>query len=190
MAATTEIEATGRVRLSYRDYAELPDDGKRYEILDGELAVTPAPTTRHQKISRRLHFLLYTELELQGRGEVYNAPVDVVFDDHTVAQPDLAFIAATRSAIIEEKFIRGAPDLVVEILSPSTRRRDVLVKAALYARFGVTRYWIVDPAIDRIDMLVLRDGVYATEARVDAPAVARPEAFDGLAIPLADVFAD
>jgi Uma2 family endonuclease len=175
-------------RLSIREYADLPDDGKRYEILDGELAVTPAPTTRHQRVSRRIQFALYDALERSGLGEVYDAPVDVVLDEHTVVQPDLAFVWAAHRDRIEEHAIVGPPDMIAEILSPSTRRRDVLVKARLYARFGVDHYWIVDPTIDRIDFY-RRDGdQYTLAASVSAPETARPEGFDGVALALAEIF--
>lgn len=176
-------------RLTIHDYVHLPDDGKRYEILDGELAVTPAPTTRHQKISRLLQFVLMRELEMKGLGEVYDAPVDVILDDYHLVQPDLAFVRAERSELIEEHAIVGPPDLIVEILSPSTRRRDILVKAKTYARFGVEHYWIVDPVIDRIEFHRAEDGAYQLLESVSAPDVARPAGFDGLELPLAEIFA-
>lgn len=179
----------GDNRLSVREYADLPDDGRRYEILDGELAVTPAPTTRHQTVSRRIQFALYEAFEQRGLGEVYNAPVDVILDEHTVVQPDLAFVRVERRELIEEHAIVGPPDLVVEILSPPTRRRDVLVKARLYARFGVEHYWVVDPAVDRVDFYRLEDGRYALVAAVSAPESAAPAGFEGLELALATVFA-
>lgn len=177
-------------KLAYSELLAMPDDGNRYEILDGELAVTPAPTTRHQKISRRLHFILYQAIELTGRGEVYYAPTDVLLDEHTVVEPDLLVVLRGGAASIEERYISGPPDLVIEILSPSTRRRDVLAKATLYARFGVPHYWQVDPEVDRIELLALRDGAYETVVRVGASDVVRPDAFAGVVIPLAEIFAD
>jgi len=185
-SASLEHPRTARFTLS--DFERLPDDGNRYEILDGELAMTPSPTTRHQKISRRLHFLLYQVLELTGRGEVYYAPMDVVLDPHTVVAPDIFFVSAERAEIIEAKNIQGAPDLVVEILSPGTRRRDVITKARLYARFGVPHYWLVDPDIDRIEFMALRAGAFVTLLQANAPDIARPEDFEGVVIALGELF--
>lgn len=179
----------GRIRLTYDDYALLPDDGKRYEIIDGDLFVTPAPLTRHQKISRQLQFILMSALEKKGLGEVYDAPVDVVLDAENIVQPDLVFVRSERRRIITEKFIEGPPDLMIEILSPSTRRRDVLTKSALYARFGVPSYWIVDPDLDRIEFYILREGGYAAVHVASSPEVVSPPEFPELQIPLAEVFA-
>ena len=110
-------------RLTYEDYLSLPDDGRRYEILDGELAVTASPTTLHQRVSRNLEFLLHREVQARGLGEVFDAPVDVILDESTVVVPDLAFVSKDRSSIVGERAIEGAPDLTVEILSASTERR-------------------------------------------------------------------
>ena len=112
----------GHFKLSLAEYLELPNDGKRYEILDGDLYATPAPVTRHQRISKKLQTALILALEETGLGEVYDAPIDVLFDEHSIAQPDIIFIRAERLKIIGEKRIEGPPDLVVEIFSPSTRR--------------------------------------------------------------------
>lgn len=179
----------GKIRLTYDEYVDLPDDGKRYEIIDGELFVTPAPVTRHQKISRQLQYILMAALEKEGKGEVYNAPVDVVLSRENVVQPDLLFVRVERRKIIGERYIEAAPDLMVEILSPGTRRRDVLTKSALYARFGVPSYWVVDPDLDRIEFYRLENGTYRLDCTVSSPEVAEPPEFPGLRIPLAEVFA-
>lgn len=179
----------GPYRLSVDEYLELPDDGKRYQILDGVLDVTPAPSPRHQRVSRRLLWHLMAELERKGKGEVFNAPIDVVLDRHSVVQPDLVFLRAEHAHEVGERGIEGAPDLVVEILSPSTRRTDVLTKSALYARFGIAEYWIVDPDIDKVEVYVLRDGRYVLTSSVSAPEALTSESYPGLAIPLDEVFA-
>ncbi len=178
----------GPIKLSIDEYMELPNDGKRYQILDGVLDVTPAPNPRHQRVSRRLQWHLMEALERTGRGEVFDAPTDVILDRHNVVQPDLIFIPKDRLGIIGEKNVQGVPDLVIEILSPSTRRTDVLVKSEIYARFGVPHYWVVDPDIDRVEIYRLAGKAYQSVRTASAPAVLEHEDFPGLRIPLAEVF--
>lgn len=180
--------ASGQIKLTYEDYLVLPDDGKRYEILTGDLFVTPAPTPRHQSISKEIEFYLITCLEKKGMGKVFHAPIDVVFAEDTIAQPDIIFIEKERLHIVGERFIQGAPDLIIEILSPSTRRRDMRAKPALYARFNVPHYWIVDPDLDYIELLQLKEGRYISIAEFSKPDILICEAFAGLRIPLAEVF--
>ena len=131
----------------------MPDDGNRYEFIGGRLYVTPAPVTRHQRISKRLQAALMRVLEDPGHGEVFHAPFLVEFPGTgDRVQPDLLFVSDERREIIGEKQVLGAPDLVVEILSPSTAHRDRGIKLDLYARCGVRQYWIVDPAEDVVDV--------------------------------------
>lgn len=130
--------------LTYEDLAQTPDDGNRYEIIDGELIVNPAPVPKHQQVSYRLSRLFGDVVDARGLGTVYYAPLDVRLSPYDIVQPDLVFIAEERSAIIGPTFIDGAPDLLVEILSPSSRARDDLRKARLYAASGVRDYWLVD----------------------------------------------
>lgn len=135
-----------------------------------------------------LQTILILALEKTGRGEVYNAPIDVLLDDHNLVQPDLVFISKENLQIIGDKNIRGVPDLLVEILSPSTRRRDLLVKSALYARFGVASYWVVDPDIDRIELFRLTGNEYRLVQTANGHEVVEPAEFPGLRIPLAEIF--
>ena len=135
---------TGAAKLTYEDYVSLPDDGRRYEILDGELAVRPSPLIRHQIVSRNLQRLLDRHVEAHDLGLFLDAPVDVILESTTVVVPDLVFVSKARMAIVSERAIEGSPDLIVEILSPSTERRDRGAKMKLYARFGIPSYWIVD----------------------------------------------
>jgi len=138
---------------TWEDVLRMPDDGNRYEFIGGRLYVTPAPVTRHQRISKRLLAALMRILEDAGRGEVFKAPCLVEFPGTgDRVQPDLLFVAEERQEIISEKHVTGAPDLVVEILSPSTAHRDRGIKLDLYARSGVRQYWIVDTDEDVVDV--------------------------------------
>lgn len=134
-----------RVLLTYQDYAELPADGRRYEILEGELAVNPAPNPNHQRCLGRLHVLTWLHATTHGLGEVLMAPLDVILDEFTIVQPDLVYLDPSRAGQVSERGIEGPPTLVVEVLSPSTARVDRVRKRQLYARFGVPYYWIVAP---------------------------------------------
>jgi len=135
------------IRYTYEDYLTFPDDGRRHELIDGEHSVTPAPVRRHQKLSMRLGVALATWLREHPVGEVYAAPLDVILSDIDVVEPDLLFVSNERSQILGT-WIHGAPDLVIEILSPSTRRVDEITKRRLYERVGVREYWIVDDEIE------------------------------------------
>ena len=132
-----------RRKFTYEDYRNTPDD-VRYELLDGELALVPAPNMAHQGTSTILLRLIDTFVYIRKLGKTFHAPTDVVFSDTEVAQPDLIFVSNERAHIITEQNIRGAPDLVIEILSPSTASRDRNFKRALYERHGVKEYWMVD----------------------------------------------
>ena len=138
---------------TWEDVLRMPDDGNRYEFIGGRLYMTPAPVTRHQRVVMRLCSALSRILVDSGRGESFCAPLLVEFPGTgDRVQPDLLFISNERRAIIGEKQVTGAPDLVVEILSPSTAHRDRGVKLDLYARHGVRQYWIVDPDEDSVDV--------------------------------------
>jgi Uma2 family endonuclease len=137
-------------RLTYEDYLELPDDGKQYELIEGELILNPAPIPRHQWIALNIAGELRNYHRQQGGGRALVAPIDVVLAEDVVLQPDVIFIRTERLSIVGEKNIHGAPNIVVEVLSDSTRRRDEIVKRKLYERFGVDEYWIVDPTIESV----------------------------------------
>jgi Uma2 family endonuclease len=139
-------------KLTYLDYVDLPDDGKRYEVLDGELAVTPSPLIRHQQVSANLYALLRRYVRRHDAGLPLYAPVDVILDRSTIVVPDLVFVRKARGGIVSERAVEGAPDLIVEILSAGTSRRDRGIKMKLYSRFGVAHYWIVDPLRQTIEM--------------------------------------
>lgn len=137
--------ARSRAKLTYADFEQLPDDLLRHEIIDGEHCVTPAPSTRHQRVTRRLLMALGTFLEHHPLGEVFCAPFDVLLSHHDVVEPDLIYVSNERLPLLTAKNLQGPPDLVVEILSPGTKRRDLTLKRDLYRRVGVREYWLVDP---------------------------------------------
>jgi Uma2 family endonuclease len=132
-------------RLTYDDFCLLPEDGKRREIIEGELFVTPSPLTLHQRIVMRLSVYLWQFVDQHQLGEVFAAPFDVVFSDFDVVEPDLLYISNARAGFLTNKNVQGAPDLIVEVLSESTARMDRSVKLKLYGRHGVQEYWIIDP---------------------------------------------
>jgi Uma2 family endonuclease len=132
-------------RLTYEDFCLLPDDGKRREIIEGELFVTPSPQTPHQRAVMRLSVHLWQFVDSHKLGEIFGAPFDVVFSEFDVVEPDLLYISNTRANVLTKKNVQGAPDLVVEILSKSTARVDRSIKRKLYGKFGVQEYWIIDP---------------------------------------------
>ena len=154
--ATSIIE---KKKYTYDDYLKTPDD-KRYELIEGELYMTPSPITNHQRISGKIDFELRKFVLENDCGEVFYAPYDVYFDDENVVQPDILFISKERLNIIGEKNLQGAPDLVIEILSESNAYRDLIQKKKLYARYGVKEYWIVVPGEKTIDIHILKDKTY------------------------------
>ena len=159
----------GRDRLlTYADYAALPDDGHRYQLLEGELVMTPSPNTWHQGVSREIFVGLVQFVHLHGLGDVFAAPLDVTLSDRNVLQPDILFISNERARILQGGRIIGAPDLCVEILSPGTERIDRVRKLELYARFDVTHYWIVDLSARTIEEYVLDQATFT--ARAASPA--------------------
>ncbi len=178
------------IKFSVEDYKNLAEsETERYELLGGELFMTPSPTWRHQAILLRLANRLQTFAEDHGLGQVAVAPLDVVFSEHNVAQPDILFISAGRVDIVDENGdVRGAPDLVVEILSPSTLERDRTTKRTLYARYGVQEYWLVDPNDETIDVLSLTESGYARVDRFGRSDTLTSPLLPELAAALADVF--
>jgi len=179
---------THAVKLTYQDYLLLPEDNNRHEIIDGEHYMTPSPIPRHQRISKCLLIQLESFVRHQQVGEVFSAPIDVILSDVDVVVPDLIFISRERSSIITGKNIQGAPDLIIEILSPSTAERDRRLKRKTYAKFGVTEYWIVDPEICTVHILRLREGDYHTVNTFSLQQNLTSPLFQGLSLPLTEIF--
>ncbi|HET7790314.1 MAG TPA: Uma2 family endonuclease [Gemmatimonadales bacterium] len=170
------------------DVRQMPDDGNRYEIIAGELLVTPAPGVSHQTVLARLFRQLADYVERHRLGEIWFAPVDVVFGPHTLVEPDLLFVAGRRAEVVTEREVLGAPDLAVEVLSPSSARTDRGKKRALYQETGVREYWVVDvsehavetwrpgatrPEVARV-ILEWRPDPAVAPLRIDLAALFRP----------------
>ncbi len=161
------LPATRKAKVvwNYGDYRLLPDDGLRYEVIDGELIVTPSPSTIHQTISKRIHLAFMLQIEQAGRGLVFYAPLDLIFSETRFVQPDLLVVAAENRHIVTERGIEGPPDLVAEILSPATERNDRQLKSKIYGAEGVKEYWIVDPTAHVVEVYVLAELGYSLHAR-------------------------
>ena len=172
-------------KLTYADYVRIPEDGNRHEILGGEEFVTPAPDVGHQRASRKLQAHLDRHVTEHQLGEVFDAPIDIVLSDADIVQPDLLFVTRERSHIIGEKNIQGAPDLVVEILSPSTQTVDRTVKREAYERAGVREYWIVDRAARVVEVHLF--GATRHHVVHGENGILRSELLPGLEIRIADI---
>lgn len=153
------LTATQKKKYTYEDYLKTPED-KRYELIEGDLLMTPSPITEHQRISRKLTVQLSIYVEKYNLGEIFVAPYDVYLDNENVVQPDILFISKDRLNIIGEKNIQGAPDIVIEIISESNAYRDLVQKKKLYARFQVKEYWIVIPGEELIEIYTIKDNTY------------------------------
>ncbi len=153
-------------RWTYSRYLTL-DDEHRYEVLEGKLIMVPAPDVTHQKISKYLGILLFKRVESTGRGEIYYAPTDVVLSEDTVCQPDLLVILSSNQEIIKEKAIMGAPDIIVEIVSPTSVYTDTQRKVSLYEKYGIKEYWLVYPQEKVIDIYTFEKGGYRISSHAE-----------------------
>ena len=175
------------IRLTYADYCRTPGD-ERYELLDGELVMSPSPKEIHQRIDMDLGRLIGNFVAEHHLGRVYSAPFDVVLSDLDVVQPDLLFVSNEQAHIVTADNVRGAPDLVVEILSPSTANRDRTLKRALYAQYGVQEYWLVDPDTRTVTVLLLDAGAFAEVACYGAGQTLTSPTLPGFTASLDDIF--
>lgn len=179
--------ALATTKLTYHDYLLLPNDGKRYEILDGDLFMPPSPITRHQLVVGRLFHHLMTYLDTHPIGTVFTAPYDVVLSETDILEPDLILVLTNGRATITEKDVQGPPDVIVEVLSPATAARDRDLKRKRYELFGVREYWLVDPEQNILEMLSLQDGRYVQSCRAVRPAECRSALLPGFAIDLGSI---
>jgi len=173
---------------TYEDYLNLEDE-KRYEVINGRLVEMPAPTPLHQEIVGKVFLLFSTFVMSENSGKILLSPVDVVLGDRYVLQPDIVFISKGRLGIIGEKAIMGPPDLVVEIISPATIRRDTVVKKDIYEKFGVKEYWIVYPDERTIEVWVLSDeGKYELFSIAEREGKVKSKVLEGLEVDLKEGF--
>lgn len=180
---------SGRVRFKADDIWDAPEDAYTYEVIDGELCMSAAPAWGHQLAAGALFGMLWQHIHTRGLGHVVTAPVGVVLDPETAVQPDLVYVARERAGLISQRGVEGAPDLVVEVLSPTTRARDLGIKMRRYALAGIPHYWVVDPSARTLVAYELRDGVYAMTAVLEGSALFRPALFPDLEIPLDPLWA-
>lgn len=181
------------VRFTYEDYKNLPDsETRRCEVIEGELFMVPAPTTHHQRVLLNLASVLMNFVQKHGLGDIYVAPCDVVLSEENVVQPDIIFISKEHSHIIREENIRGTPDLVIEIFSPSSIERDRTAKKKIYAKYGIREYWLVNPKEETLEVMGPgKKGLLAAELyKVSAgKTIINSAMFPGLALHLHEIFA-
>jgi Uma2 family endonuclease len=178
-------------KLTYDEFQTLPRDGsKRFELIEGEVFMTPSPNTKHQMAASNLHFALRKFIDEHDFGRVFFAPYDVMFSKWTALEPDLLFIRKERLSIITEANVAGAPDLVIEILSPSNKQYDRETKMSAYEKAGVLEIWYFDPEDDSAEILNLgADGRYVVTAKLSGNAAIVSKALPGLSLTVDEVFA-
>ena len=195
-------------RLTYSELRLLPDNGNRYELVDGDLYVggekvsvdfildaaerpaTPSPNEKHQRVSSRLSVSLYLHVEANGLGRIYYAPFDVVFTEKIALQPDIVFVSKSRLHIIGPEYILGPPDLVVEILSPFRAKFDRVTKFEKYAEHGVGEYWIIDPIAETVEIFRLAGDRYELSAAVSGEQLLTSPLFPGWRLAAGTLFAE
>jgi Uma2 family endonuclease len=175
-------------KLTYEEFRQLPGDGKQYELIRGEVHLTPSPTTKHQFTLFNLSGSLFVYLKKSPIGVVAVAPLDVRLSPDTAVQPDLIFVSNARANIIRENYIDGAPDLVVEILSPSTAAHDRATKLALYATAGVPEVWLLDPHAKTVEVLKLQGKKYLVDSALAGERKLTSSQSPGWELPLTDLF--
>lgn len=178
-------------KLTYEDYLLIPEDGRRHEIIDGEHYVNPAPNTKHQTVLINLATALHRFVKSRRLGRVFVAPIDTLFSDVNVVQPDIVFMSNARLHRVTHANLQGAPDLVIEILS-TNRRYDEVVKKQLYERNDVLEYWIADPDLDSLKVYRRQGDAFAPAEIVSAETggTLTTPLLPGFTLDIHDVFAD
>lgn len=180
-----------KTQFTYQDYLALPETVNRLELIDGQLVREPSPGFRHQQIVGNLFDCFRQFVRRRRLGIVLMAPLDVVLGregEEEVLQPDVLFIAQERASVVQNDVIRGAPDLVVEVLSPSTAARDRAVKRVLYLRYGVREFWIVDPESRTIEVFLFREGRFVSQGVLGEGGTVSSSVLAGLRIPVSEIF--
>lgn len=181
------IKTLTKVKFTYQDYLHMSED-RRYELIEGEFFMVPPPNEYHQRISRELEYALLGYVKKNKSGFVYYAPFDVVFSDEDVVQPDIIYVSKERKNIITKDNIQGAPDLIVEIVSPKTGYRDRKIKRKLYFKHGVKEFWIVDPVKQTVEVLTHTKNDYKTKNVYPVDAILYSPLLKGFEIDLNLVF--
>ncbi len=181
------VSTTKHKKMTYTEYLEI-EDNNRYEILEGELKMVPVPSTEHQSVSRNLGFLIWNFVKEKGLGVVFYAPTDVVLDDDQVFQPDIVFIKEENRNIIDKNAIKGIPNLIVEIVSPSSTFCDTVEKKEIYRKCGVMEYWLVFPDEKVIEVFYLEKGDYIEFCRSKKRGVVQSKILMKLEIDSKEVF--
>ncbi len=182
------MRAEAVTRLTYEQFRQLPEDGKRYELIRGQVHLTPAPSTRHQFVQLNLSNSLFNYLAEKPVGELLTAPLDVRLSDDIAVQPDIIFVSNARTRIIQENFVGGAPDLVIEILSPSTVAHDRTTKLTLYAEAGVPEVWLIDPQARTVEVLKLEGKKYFLDSTLAGDQSLTCNQFPDWELPLNELF--
>jgi Uma2 family endonuclease len=188
MKSAIAITLPKKRKFTYEDYLKTPHD-QRYELIEGDLVMTPSPVPYHQWILKNIGFALESFVREKKMGKVFYAPCDVYLDKKNVLQPDILFISKERLNIIGEKNIQGAPDLIIEILSESTAYLDMVKKKKLYAQFSIKEYWIIDPGEKTAETYTLKVDTFILMKRFSEKDVLESTVLPGLKIKLSDVFA-
>ncbi len=184
-----EVVSAREKIYTHEDYQSLPE-GAPYQLIGGELILTPAPSIYHQIISGRLEFQVRAFVSRQNLGLVLYAPVDVCLGETETYQPDILFISKERMGIVESARINGAPDLVVEILSPATAYYDLRKKFKIYERYGVKEYWIVDPEDKSVQVFILKDGKFTLDQEMGKTGTVSSRLLSGFTVRLVSIFED
>jgi len=170
------------------DYLDLAPGGPRYELIQGELRMAPAPNLKHQRVSRNLEFILFDYLKRNPIGEIFHAPCDVFLSEINVFQPDILFVSEQRKQLLSERGVEGAPDVVIEILSPSTARQDLGPKKRVYTVTGVREYWVIDPELEQLSLFRLPEDPAAPFQTLRKSDCLISPHFPDLTISLSEVF--
>lgn len=183
------MEAAKKIKFTYQDYLLTPED-KRYELIEGDLFMTPSPTWNHQTISTNLYEKLNDFVKKNKLGFVRFAPIDVVLSDEDVIQPDILFISHERKNRITKENVRGAPDLVVEIISPGTENRDKVIKKKLYGRYGAIEMWIVDSNVKTIELIGWEGSQFKTLQTFPQNSTFESPLLKDFCFPVKEIFTD
>lgn len=176
------------LQFTYSDYKDFPEDGKRYEILEGGLLMVPSPFSLHQAVSINLAFSLVTHVKENKLGKIFCAPFDVVLSEITVVQPDIIFISTNNSGILTEENIKGVPDILMEIISKSSRKNDEILKKRIYAQSGVNEYWIIDPEHKQIEIYMEPHKGYTLWKKFSSGDIVFTPTFPKLNLSLTELF--